>query len=135
MRGEAAANGSPGVLPALWLGTVLPGVMLLGVNTGFTVLKETPLFWHNAGGFPVALRELVLAVYYPLLGLNALLCLVVAALIAFEYRRSGRGAWWAVAVGVLMWGMLVFNVGWLMTNNVENLMIGRELHYHAPSAD
>ena len=111
----------------------MPGLALLVVNSVFTVLKETPLFWHNAGGFPVALRELVLAVYYPLLGLNMLLCLIVGALAVCEFGRRGRGAWWAIAVAVLMWAALVLNVGWLVANNVENLLIGRDLHYHAPS--
>lgn len=124
-----------GVRPVLWLGTVAVGGVLLAVNSVFTMLKETPSFWHNAGGYPVGLRDLVLVAYYPLLGLNLLIGVGVGALVASEYRVVGRGAWWALAVGALMWATLVLNVGWLVANNVENVLIGRELHYHPPTAD
>jgi hypothetical protein len=33
----------------------------------FSWLRETHLFWMNAGGYPVWLRELVLGAYHPLL--------------------------------------------------------------------
>ena len=31
-----------------------------------SLLRETPSFWTNAGGYPIWLRELVLIAYYPL---------------------------------------------------------------------
>lgn len=117
---------------ALMPGTGAAGLALLLVNSGFTVLKETPVFWRDIGGYPVALRELVLAGYYPLLGFNILLCLLFTGLAARDYGLRARCSWWAVSAGALMWLMLSLNIAWLTANNVENLLNGRQLHYHTP---
>ncbi len=115
----------------MWIVFVV-GVLLLLVNGGCTLLKETPEFWRNAGDYPMELRALVLAGYYPLLGINALLCGFFSVLVASEYRRFARCPRWAAAAGVALWMMWGFNVALLTANNVENVLNGRELHYHAP---
>ncbi len=65
------------------------GVVLLLVNGECTLLKETPDFWRNVGGYPVALRALVLVGYYPLLGFNTLLCGFFSVLLASRVPRAG----------------------------------------------
>ena len=106
------------------------GLLLLVTNTGFSVLKENPLFWRNAGGYSVGLRQAVLFWYYPLLGANCLVCVFYSGLAAARHSVFGHTSFWAVGVAVLLWSMLFLNVGLLLANNVENVVNGRPVHYH-----
>jgi len=58
------------------LGGWLIGTLLTGFGLSVMVgawLKETPLFWRNAGSYPVELREWLLMGFYPALCLYLLL--------------------------------------------------------------
>jgi hypothetical protein len=122
-------NSQPGIqLGLLALGVV--GFCLLLGNTAFTVLKETPLFWRNSGGYSVGLRQLVLSWYYPLLGLNCILCAVYSCLAAARQSVSSRSSLWTITVAVLLWAMLFLNLGLLTANNLQNVLSGRPVHYH-----
>jgi hypothetical protein len=111
------------------------GLVLLLVNTGFTVLKEDPLFWRNAGGYSVGLRETVLTIYYPLLVVNCLLCATYTLLTAARRTVSGRSSLLGVAGAVLLWALLFLNFGLLTANNLQNIINGRPVHYHPPHAE
>lgn len=102
---------------------------LLVILSVFALLREDPLFWQNAGGWPIWLRELVLATFYPLFGLLLLLFTVLAAICVSGIGLGPAKMWvrlpaaflglWLGAVGVLVAG-----------NNVANLVAGRPLHWH-----
>jgi hypothetical protein len=119
----------PGILLAI-VGLGLLTVLLLVANTGFTLLKENPWFWRNAGGYSIELRQAVLSFYYPLLGLNFLLCLIYSGLAAAHQPLFGRISLWAIGVALLLWSMLFLNIGLLTANNLQNVLNGRPVHYH-----
>ncbi len=107
-------------------------MFLLLANTGFTVLKENPLFWRNAGGYSVALRQGVLLWYYPLLAVNTLISIVYSGLAAGARQRLlSQSSILAIGVAVLLWAMLFLNIGLLIANNVENVLNGKPVHYHS----
>jgi len=56
----------------------------------FTWLREYELFWTNAGGYPVVLRELVLTGYIPILVFNSLLGLLYFGLLLARPVKSRR---------------------------------------------
>ena len=93
-------------------------------------LRETPPFWHNAGGFPVSLREWVLIAFYPL----TFLCLLLAAAtsrLALNTAIPSRGLR-AVLFGITLaqWILITAVVTVAVWNNLDNLINGRPLHWH-----
>jgi len=118
------------------LATALLGagnLLLLGILSVFVWLKETPLFWRNAGGWPIWLRELVFYSFYPFLGLEFLL------FFGFIWTGSktdpagdARGWRWGVALFFLL--CLGGIVGYLVSNNIYNLLHGYPLHWHRKGA-
>jgi hypothetical protein len=124
-------NSQPRILLGIAASGALALVLLLA-NTGFTVLKEDPLFWRNAGGYSVGLRETVLVLYYPLLGVNCLLCAMYTGLVAARRPVSGHSSFLTIAGAVLLWALLFLNLGLLTANNLQNLINGRPVHYHPP---
>lgn len=94
------------------------------------LLREQPLFWRNTGGWPIWLRELVDAAFYLLLSLEAV-CLVgfsIMLVARFVPRHSSGGAV-ALCLG-LLWVPFLAIISILITNNVENVIAGRPLHWH-----
>jgi len=94
-------------------------------------LKETPMFWRNAGEYPEELRALLLVVFYPGYFIY-FLWLMFVTFTAWRLMRSFK------QVGILL--LLASGVNWLLLavsttiviwNNVENLLQGLPLHYHA----
>ena len=53
-----------------WLVGSRLGVLLGWVEVMMQVLRETPSFWTNAGGYPVWMRDTARDVFYPLLFLS-----------------------------------------------------------------
>ena len=109
----------------------LPWALLPPVSAwlAMTVLRESPLFWRNAGGYPVALRELVLDLYYPATGLLLLSCglgVVHTFCVTANWRRGTATGWLLVAAAV------GFGLAYAGANNLTNLLDGRPLHYHSP---
>ena len=116
---------SPPVERAGWLPwALLPAIVPW---LGMTVLRESALFWRNAGGYPVVLRELVLDTYYPLTGLLLLAC-TIGTIVTFAgvatLRRSTVVGWLIVAIA------MGFGLAYAGANNLVNLMDGRPLHAH-----
>jgi len=117
------------------LGGMLIGVLLTGFGLLVLIgawLKETPLFWRNAGGYPVELREWLLIGFYPALGLYFLL-LAGTGLTGWKLLRQNirDGAVLLLASGLngILSAVIVTVVLW---NNVENLLQNLPLHNHAP---
>lgn len=98
----------------------------------FVLLREDPPFWRNAGGYPTWLRELVLYTFYPLLAVQflALLSASVCQCCALPLDRAFRLG--GLVFLLLLWLVFGIVLGLLLWNNVENLMNGRDLHYHPP---
>jgi hypothetical protein len=124
--GDRSQSHIPLWLPALWV----LGLILLLTDTGLTLLKENPLFWRNAGGYPVELRQAVLIFYYPLLGISGLGCAIYSVLAARSQAVLGHSSRWVIAGTVLLWALLFLNVGLLTANNLQNVLNGRPVHYH-----
>lgn len=58
----------------------------------FYWLRETPIFWTNAGGYPIWLRDLVRDAFLPLLGMDGMALLLYVALFHRYPPRSARVA-------------------------------------------
>ena len=121
MHNDASSFARAGWLP--W--ALLPPT---AVWLGMTVLRESSLFWRNAGGYPVVLRELVLETYYPATGVLLLACGLGAAH-AFSrgalLRRTAVVGWLVLALAV------GFGLAFAGANNLANLIDGRPLHSHS----
>ena len=121
--------------PGGGLGALLAGMLLTGfglVVLVAVVLKETPIFWRNAGGYPVALRDWVLDLYYPALTIY-FVWLAASTGMGWLMLRSGiRSGIIHLLVAALNWMLLAIIVTIGIWNNVENLLQGQPLHHHAP---
>ena len=112
---------------------VLASIFNLALACGLlamAVLRETPQFWLNAGGYPVWLRALVQIFFYPGLG-TSLLLTVGGTTSVFQAWRAGRrvgtGVWmlWLAQVALLVAVLTIMS--W---NNVHNLFDDEPLHHH-----
>ena len=103
-------------------------LLLLAVLLVFVWLKEDRMFWLNAGGWPIWLRELVLITFYPLLFLE--MCILPGfASLYMTWRRESRDLARAGFVSVLCFSMVfLLIVGLLVQDNFKNLMEGKPLH-------
>lgn len=115
-------------------GYLWAGLMAFITNAGIlilTLLKETPLFWLDVGGYPIWLRAFVLNFYYPLLAVVVLSFLLfgVFLLMAALQRRYMEilGYVCAIAPGA---ALFLVSIGILIANNIANLMQGLPLHHH-----
>lgn len=92
-------------------------------------LREDPMFWRNAGGYPVWLRETVHAAFVPLF-------LVQAAALVFGTLRALLHRSWSMIQLVLApvflgcWILLGAAAMQAVANNVANWFGGRPIHSH-----
>ncbi|WP_309387750.1 hypothetical protein [Cerasicoccus frondis] len=100
------------------------------VGIALTVLKETPEFWINAGGYPVWLREWVLESYYPglIAVVSAQTVATIACIHAFIKRHSGTALLCLLGL-TLCWFVTVVTLGVLVANNLWNLLNNQPLHW------
>jgi hypothetical protein len=106
-------------------------VVLLTVLTLWVLLKEQPLFWQNAGGWPVVIRDWVKAAFYPLL-IAELMALLGFSRTGLRRRNSsGKLAAAGIALTLLFWLGFLLVAGLLFSNNLDNFLHGRPLHWHA----
>jgi hypothetical protein len=114
--------------PVMILSPVL--LLLLAVTGFFAWLRETPMFWLNAGGYPVWLRDMVYDWFFPCYGLSLLL------LCAWQFfvLQSVLRARWTVIPGfvssLFFWGIFCLITCIVAANNIVNLANGRGLHDH-----
>jgi len=119
------------ILTGAWLllATVL-GLGLGVVLVWFAVLRENQVFWTNAGGYPIWLRDLVLWCYLPLFGGVGL---GLAALSMACFSRICRSLRFFAVEGLLLvvcWGLLATSGYIAFSNNLINIIEGRDSHYH-----
>ncbi len=103
---------------------------LLMVITPFALLREDPMFWRNAGGWPIWLRELVLDTFYPLFA-GEVSVLIVLSMLVFCSQSLARWRKHTWTFTALMWLWMVAIVAVVVNNNLANLSAGRSLHWHA----
>lgn len=111
------------------LGSVFNLALACGL-LAMAVLRETPQFWLNAGGYPVWLRALVQMVFYPGLAVSLFLTAGVTMSVFRAGRagqRVGAGFWllWLAQMSLFLAALTI--MGW---NNVHNLFDNEPLHYH-----
>jgi hypothetical protein len=96
-----------------------------------SVLREDPLFWRNAGGYPVFVRHMVYYLHYPLLLLvfAGTLAASLLALQFFALTRGATGARLLLACG-FQWLLFAAALTIMLWNNIVNLLNGHPLHYH-----
>jgi hypothetical protein len=112
----------------LLFGNGLAGLLLL-ISA---LLRETPDFWRNHGGYPILLRALVFYLHYPLF-LLVLMGTVLATLASLRFYVGNRGTGGGLLLASgLQWILLLAVLTIMLWNNAENLMDGHPLHYHNP---
>ena len=122
MSAETSSNHR--LLGLFFLATLFQVVVLF-----MGVIREEPSFWHDAGGYPVWVRQLVLVCFYPLLALG----LIWLSWISLGGVRSGilekNRQWTAVwLAGLWILQGVVFLV--IVSNNIDNLRHHRPVHWH-----
>jgi hypothetical protein len=102
----------------------------LAVLVFFAYLREQSSFWVSAGNWPIWLRELVGASFYPLLLLELLLLIIFSLacvrILSSGYRRTTS----AVLVLPFLWILFILILVIVGANNLENLIAGQPLHWH-----
>ncbi|MEI7807613.1 MAG: hypothetical protein WCJ07_03905 [Verrucomicrobiota bacterium] len=93
-------------------------------------LKETPLFWLNAGGYPEELRALLLVAFYPAY-LVYFFWLTFVTFTSWRLIRDFKhaGTLLLLASGV-NWLLLAVSTTIVIWNNIENLLQGLPFHSH-----
>ena len=120
------AGAQPGYRIAIGVCTLI-GACVLAVAA---VLRESQEFWTNAGGYPLWMRDLVQAGFYPLL-LLLIGTLIYHTLVMFS-NWKGSAKWWCVQACLVgaSWMILTAAVTFALANNILNLMEDRDLHSH-----
>jgi hypothetical protein len=97
------------------------------------LLREDSLFWRNAGGYAIWVRDLVYVLYYPSL---LLYFAGVVGLSWFAFRLLAGGHKTGVLVFIIssvQWVLFFVIVIITLWNNVDNVLNGRPLHWHPPA--
>jgi hypothetical protein len=97
-----------------WLEAILYASASI-VLIGFALLKEEPLFWRHAGGWPVWFREFVRITFHPLLVLHG------ALLAAFTIRALLRGVP-RLALLMILFGLWLLATLPLFLSLADNLL-------------
>jgi hypothetical protein len=96
----------------------------------FACLREQSMFWTNVGNWPIWLRELVGASFYPLLLLELLLLMAFSGVCVRLLASRRPAGMTAVAVLPLLWTLFLLIVVIVGANNLDNLIAGQPLHWH-----
>jgi len=100
----------------------------------FALLREDQMFWTNAGGYPVWLRDLVLITYLPLLAAMVVLLLILSAILCAKICGSIRFCMIEALLLLTCWSLITIS-GWIsFSNNLTNLIEGRDLHHKTPGS-
>lgn len=89
-----------------------------GVLLGFAVLKEEPMFWRNAGGWPPWFREVVRFSFHPLMVIQ------IVVLIAFTIRLLRNRRFGIEIAGMLLflWVLASAPLIFSVADNIEEFM-------------
>lgn len=129
MNGPPKGAGTP--VGAVHGFLLLVNVLLAMVLVMGAILRETPLFWTNAGGYPLLLRDFV-KYGFPLLWLIVGGLASLAVLRSWALLRSGRthAGIAGLLVSLLHWGLWGTATGIAVWNNLNNLLRGLPVHSH-----
>ena len=96
-----------------------------------TMWKESDLFWMNIGGYPLWLRQLVQALYYPYLFFVLTVAAMLLRSVVGRFFRTFKfcKAWFALLFALIV---ISGSLGLLVANNMINLIENRPLHYDFP---
>jgi hypothetical protein len=99
----------------------------------FASLRENQVFWTNAGGFPILLRDLVRWTFVPLLIATAIALLGLSMACFSKLCGSARFIILESLMLLLCWGLLA-TAGYIaFKNNIHNIILGTPLHRHEES--
>lgn len=115
--------------PLLTSGAVI-NLLILVILITFSYLREEPLFWMNEGESPIWLRDLVASYYYPFLLLELLLLSAFSGFSIHHLSSRSSSASLAVILLPMLWGLYFLVIVNSVFNNLENLFLGRPLHWH-----
>jgi len=89
----------------------------LPVLVWFSWLREEKVFWLNEGGYPIWLRELVLATFYPLLLIDVIVLLLGGILLLKSPPGCRRSLWGQSAILALMASTIAYVVIWTLLDH------------------
>lgn len=117
----------------LGVGLILVTLFAIGIGLlliGFAILRENQLFWTNAGGYPIWLRDVVLYTYLPLL--LATTCLLFGLSMACFAKIGGGKRFFVIQSMLLLlgWSEVTTSGCLAFQNNIVNLIHGQSLHHH-----
>jgi hypothetical protein len=84
----------------------------------FSLLRETPIFWRNEGGYPIWLRDFVLTTYYPILLLNFIVATLYGVLLVSTPPRMRRAFLVQFTILALMTGGILFSMIWIILDDI-----------------
>ena len=105
-------------------------LLLLATLIAMALLKEDPLFWLNADGWPVTLRAFVELAFYPLFYVELLALLIFSTSVILNARLARRYHRLHLLCLAALWILLAAVVLIVTGNNIETVFEGRELHCH-----
>jgi len=94
-------------------------------------LREQSVFWTNAGGWSIWFRGFVEASFFPLFLLEFMLIAIFSGVCAQLLSRRSADGNVVLAVLLLLYVLFLFIIVIIAANNLENLIAGRPLHWHA----
>ena len=119
----------------LLVGTAMVATTLLAIGVAlllvwFAALRENKVFWTNAGGYPIWLRDVVLYTYLPLLlATTGLLCGL--SMVCFAKIGGGMRLFLLELMLLFLgWGGVTTSCWIAFENNVSNLINGKPIHGH-----
>ena len=105
-------------------------LLLLVTLIAMALLKEDPLFWRNAGGWPVPLRDFVKLAFYPLFCVELLALLIFSVSVILNARLARRYHRLHLLCVPALWILLAAVALIVTDSNIDNVSQGRELHWH-----
>lgn len=114
-------------------GILLATLLVMGLGVvlvWFALLRENQAFWTNAGGYPIWLRDLVRLTYMPLFSGSVALLVVLTMTCCSKVCASVRFFVLETLILLLCWGLLATSGYISLSNNIMNLIEGRDLHSH-----
>ncbi|MEN9975173.1 MAG: hypothetical protein RLZZ282_1179, partial [Verrucomicrobiota bacterium] len=92
--------------------------------------RENKVFWTNAGGYPIWLRDMVQWTYVPLMLLAILALFVLSMACCSKIYKSIRFFVLESLLLFMCWGLFTTTGCIAFNNNIKNLIQGRDLHEH-----
>lgn len=96
----------------------------------FATLRENQVFWTNAGGYPLLLRDVVHYMFLPLLIVTAVSLLALNMACFSKICASLRFFILETLMLLLCWLLLAVAGYIAFKNNIQNIISGDPIHHH-----